>query len=156
MTYITLLSVGASENIKCLVIHCHGWYDWGIKKSGRRKLIQTGGFGLKLGQGITYDNADVFSQIRGLVKCIILSSCGIARVTNKNSSDGDGERFCARIAKSADAYVIAPRSTQWINFRQLPDNHIGNFEGEIIRFNRAGVIDGYGRLGRRLIKEVVS
>lgn len=155
LVYVSLLASGAvGHTAKCLVINCHGNYDKGTRASGKEKAIATGGFGLAIGDGITYENADVFASLRGLVKCIIITACGAADVTNKNRSSGDGEVLCSRIARSADAYVIAPRILQGPTHRKLPKNHIDNFEGEVVRFNRAGVIDGYRFLGRKLIREL--
>lgn len=155
LVYTSVLALGAAGGtVKCLVINCHGEYRKGTRASGKEKAIATGGFGLAIGDGITYENADVFSNLRGLVKCIIVTACGAADVTNKNRSSGDGEVLCSRIARSADAYVIAPRILQAPTHRKLPKNHIDNFEGEVVRFNRAGVIDGYRLLGRKLISEL--
>jgi hypothetical protein len=155
LVYVSLLASGAvGHTVKCLVINCHGNYDKGTRASGKEKPIATGGFGLDIGEGITYENADVFSNLRGLVKCIIITACGAADVTNKNKSIGDGEVLCSRIARAADAYVIAPRILQAPTYLKLPKNHIDNFEGEVVRFNRAGVIDGYRLLGRKLIREI--
>lgn len=157
LLYVSLLAAGAANGAaKCLVINCHGMYDKGTTASGRRKAIMTGGFGLDLAEGITYGNADAFSNIRGCVKCIIITACGAADVTNKGRSSGDGEALCSKIARAADAYVIAPRILQAATSRKLPRNHIDNFEGEVVRFNRAGVIDDYRYLGRRLIREIFS
>ncbi len=148
----------ASEDgaIKCLVINCHGQYNsWGKDQStGGFNFISTGGFGFSLGQGISYANADVFSQLRGKVTCIIIVACGAAYVTHANKSQGDGEALCSKIARAANAYVIAPRIAQAATLRNLPKNYIDNFEGEVVRFNRAGVIDDYRLLGRKLISEI--
>ncbi len=155
LVYVSLLALGAAGGkIKCLVINCHGTYEKGTRASGKERAIATGGFGLEIGGRITYENADVFSNLRGYVKCIIITACGAADVTNKDKSEGDGEVLCSKIARAADAYVIAPKILQAPTYRKLPKNHIDNFEGEVVRFNRAGVIDGYRFLGRKLIREI--
>ncbi len=154
MTKIMVMTLLAKEKVKCLVINSHGFYDKGLRKSGKQKLISTGGFGFGIGEGINKDNAHKFSQIKGMVRCIILVSCGTAKKTRTNSLRGDGEYLCSTIARAASAYVIAPRITQAATFRKLPKNHIDNFEGEIVRFNSRGEIDDYAFLGRRLIKQI--
>lgn len=155
VSFSSVLAAGAGEDgVKCLVINCHGYYRKGVNESGNERLISTGGFGFKIGQGIDYANADLFSQLRGKVKCIIIVACGTAYVTNAKKSQGDGETLCSKIARAANAYVIAPRIAQASTLRKLPQNHIDNFEGEVVRFNRAGVIDDYRFLGRKLISEI--
>ena len=154
VSFCSILATGAGEGgVKCLVINCHGDYDKGTKKSGKEKLIETGGFGLLLGQGITLSNANLFSQLRGKVKCIVLVACGAAYVTKKGMH-GDGELLCSEIAKASGAYVVAPKTLQIETYIKLPKNHIDNFEGEILRFNPSGALDGSRLLGRKLISEI--
>ena len=144
-------------SVQCLVINCHGSYGTPKDESGHQESsISTGGFGFSIGTGIDYLNADLFSQIRDRVKCIIIVACGASFVTNKRRSVGDGEALCSKIARAANAYVIAPRISQQATYRKLPKNHIDNFEGEVVRYNRAGQIDGTRLLGRKLIEEIFS
>jgi hypothetical protein len=153
-SFCSILATGTDEGgVKCLVMNCHGNYDKGTKKSGQPKLIETGGFGLGLGQGITLSNAHVFSQLRGQVKCIVIVACGAAYVTHKGKL-GDGELLCSEIAKAAGAYVVAPKTLQIETYIKLPKNHIDNFEGEVLRFNPSGGLDGSRFLGRKLISEI--
>ena len=154
VAFTSILASGSSEGgVKCLVINCHGDYGKGTKKSGKSKLIETGGFGLLLGEGFTLSNANLFSQLRGKVKCIILVVCGAAYVTIKGTH-GDGELLCSEIAKASGAYVVAPKTLQIETYIKLPKNHIDNFEGEIVRFNPSGSLDGSRLLGRKLISEI--
>lgn len=154
MSQIASMAKAASGKLKCLVINCHGDYNYGTNIFGKEKKIMTGGFGFSIGQGINYYNADLFSQIRDLFRCIIIVACGASAVTNPKSSEGDGVVLCSRIARAANSYVIAPRIMQAATHLKLPKNHIDNFEGEVVRFNRAGQIDDYRFLGRKLIKEI--
>jgi hypothetical protein len=153
-SFCSILAAGAEAGgVKCLVINCHGDYGKGTKKSGKEKLIETGGFGLILGTGITLSNAKVFSQLRGQIKCIVIVACGAAYVTNKGLH-GDGELLCSEIAKAAGAYVVAPKTLQIETYIKLPKNHIDNFEGEVVRFNPGGALDSSRFLGRKLISEI--
>jgi hypothetical protein len=153
--FSSILATGTAEGggVKCLVINCHGNYGKGTKKSGKDKLIATGGFGLSIGTGINLSNAELFSQLRGQVKCIIIVACGASYVTKKGLS-GDGELLCSKIAKAAGAYVVAPRTLQIATCIKLPKNHIDNFEGEVVRFNPAGGLDDARFLGRKLINDI--
>lgn len=154
VAFSSILATGAPDGgAKCLVINCHGIYGKGTKKSGKQKLIDTGGFGLSIGQGINLANAEVFSQLRGSVKCIVIVACGTAAVTKKGLH-GDGELLCSKIAKAAGAYVVAPRTLQLATCLKLPKNHIDNFEGEVVRFNPAGGLDDARFLGRKLINDI--
>lgn len=147
------LSVCADDDLKCLVINCHGKYGKGTNNFGNQKLISTGGFGLSIGTGINLDNVNLFSHLRGSVKCIIIVACGAAWVTNPGTK-GDGARFCSEIAINSGAYVIAPQTLQIETKRALPKNHIDNFEGVIYRFNPSGSLDDSGLLGRKLIHDI--
>lgn len=150
----SILSIGAGEELKCLVINCHGLYGKGTKKNGSEKLISTGGFGLGLGYGIDLSNVSAFSNIRGLFKCIVINACGIAHVTNVGK-DGDGELLCAEIARTANAFVVAPKIKQMPRYgSKLPPNHIDNFEGVVQRYTRSGSLDKSSLLGRNLIHDL--
>lgn len=154
VSFSSILATGTTEGgVKCLVLNCHGYYGTGTKKSGKDKTIETGGFGLSLGQGINLGNANLFSQLRGQVKCIIIVACGTAYVTKKGLH-GDGELLCSKIAKASGAYVVAPRTLQIATYIKLPKNHIDNFEGEVVRFNPSGGLDDSRFLGRKLINDI--
>jgi hypothetical protein len=153
---VSILSVGAENDIKCLIINCHGLYDKGINAKGKQRLIMTGGFGLSIGQGIYPTDAHHFSQIKGLVKCIIITACGAAHVTSTGGTiDGNGAHLCAEMARASGAYVIAPTIMQAPARYKLPKNHIDNFEGLVVRFNPSGAVDAKKILGRKLISEIV-
>lgn len=149
-----ILGICADEDMKCLVINCHGNYGKGTNSSGNPKLISTGGFGLSLGQGINLNNVNEFGQIRDMFKCIVIIACGTATVTNPGQH-GDGSLLCSEIARAANAYVIAPKTLQLGTKMKLPKNHIDNFEGVVVRYNTSGALDGSSLLGRKLIDEVV-
>jgi hypothetical protein len=156
VSFSSILATGTEiGGVKCLVINCHGDYEYGTNKKGKQKKIETGGFGLMLGQGITVGNARLFSQLRGQVKCIVIVACGAAYVTKKGMH-GDGELLCSEIAKASGAYVIAPKTLQIETYVKLPKNHIDNYEGEVVRFNPSGGLEKSKLLGRKLISEVVS
>lgn len=148
-----ILAICSEGGLKCLVINCHGFYDHGINKLGTRKAISSGGFGLGIGAGIDLSNVYCFSQIKGLVKCIILVACGVVQQTFVGIN-GDGSKLCSEIARASGAYVIAPRIKQLPRFIRLPKNHIDNFEGEVVRYNPSGGIDDSRFLGRKLIYDI--
>lgn len=152
-TIVTTVGVLASftdEKIKCLIINCHGNYG---KASG--KSISTGGFGFSIGTGIDSSNVSRFSKLYGLVECIVIVACGAAYITNPGTR-GDGDLLCKNLAKAAGAYVIAPKTLQIERVIKMPENHIDNFEGLVVRYNKSGALDGSKLLGRKLISEVVS
>lgn len=152
VSFSSILAAGTAGGVKCLVVNCHGYYGTGTKKSGKPKSKETGGFGLSLGQGINLGNANLFSQLRGQVKCIVIIACGTAYVTNKGMH-GDGELLCSKIAKASGAYVVAARKVQSAP-NGIPKNHIDNFEGLVIRFNPSGGLDDSQFLGRKLINDI--
>lgn len=143
----------AADGLKCLIINSHGRYGKGINSDGSTKLISTGGFGLSLGMGITLGNVNEFSQLRGMVKCIIIVACGAAYTTIAGTN-GDGALLCGEIAKASGAYVIAPKTVQIERIIKMPKNHIDNFEGVVCRYNPAGSLDDSGLLGRKLINDL--
>ncbi len=154
---ISILSTGAEEDIKCLIINCHGEYSKGVNSKGKKRLISTGGFGLSIGQGINQGDARHFGQIKGLVKCIIITACGAAYNTyTGGSSDGYGSLLCAEIARESGAYVIAPTIMQAPAHYKLPKNHIDNFEGLVAKYNPSGALEDRRLSGRKLIDEVFS
>jgi hypothetical protein len=149
-----VLATYSGNRVKCLVINCHGGYS-NKRADGSEKAISTGGFGFCIGEGITLKNVNKFSRLNGLVDCIIIVACGAAYISNKGGH-GDGDLLCKELAKAAIAPVIAPKTMQIERFIKMPDNHIDNFEGLVVRYSKSGGLEDSSLLGRKLIREVVS
>lgn len=154
MAFTSILANKFENGVKCLVINCHGKYGYGTNRFGNKRLIDTGGFGLRLGQGIYLADTEKFSQLKGLVKCIVITACGVAQVTNDGKNTGNGAYFCSQIARAANAYVVAPIILQAPAHYKLSKNHTDNFEGEVVRYNPSGALDDSRFLGRKLIHDI--
>lgn len=127
-------SVAPGGRLQTLIINCHGYYNGSDRSS-------TGGFGLALGTGIFRADTSKFSKLRGKVISIWITACGAARITIPGTSgDGDGNLFCQEIARAAGAYVVAATTKQFHDL-SIPDNHIDDFEGLVLRYNPAGAVD---------------
>ncbi|MCI0335950.1 MAG: hypothetical protein L0226_00090 [Acidobacteria bacterium] len=121
--------------LKMVILNCHGFYGTG--SSGK----STGGFGLKLGQGIHRSDTKLFSKPKGKVANIWITACGTARISVPGTSgEGDGNLFCSEIAQNSGAYVVAA-TTHQVGDSSLPNGYIDDFEGLVVRYNPAGAVD---------------
>jgi hypothetical protein len=107
-----------------LVIKCHGRTVGLMYQSDsvcrRDDHDEEGGsFGLLIGDEIYFKEAQLFSVLKGAVKCIYIYACcaaadapTAARLPNRRNSHGNGGRFCQLIANHSGAKVIAPTSEE--------------------------------------------
>lgn len=135
--------------LKVLIINCHGKYS-DTSRSG------TGGFGLTIGTGIRRADTGKFSVLRGKVSSIWITACGTARITFAGSTtDGDGNIFCSEIARESGAYVVAATTSQQ-GALYVPENHIDDFEGLVLRYNPSGGVDWSADYGRNIIDGIIN
>jgi hypothetical protein len=119
--------------LKNLVINCHGLPGW-----------------VGIGQGFNSGHLGMFSAWTGLVQNIWFVACLVARTpdgtyqsqldtTYPGYGTSDGSVFCSRLAKTANAYVVAPTEEQ----RNRGGYAIGQlpaYEGLLKCFNMQGGI----------------
>ena len=128
-----------------LLIMCHG-FEEGVHDGLRAISTYSLGFGLALGQpGLTFDNIQLVSALRGRVQQITLFACGPAHTrTGFQNTRADGMRFCGEFALISGAAVVAAIETQyyyatptWWDRLRGRDGTIdfGNWEGPVYRFS---------------------
>ncbi len=145
----TVASGAPGGHLKVLIINCHGYYN------GSKRTSQ-GGFGLALGTGIQRAHTSKFSKLRGKVANIWITACGTARITVPGTSgDGDGNLFCQEVARNSGAYVTAATTMQYHD-NSLPQNHIDDFEGLVLRYNPAGAVDWSRDYGQDFILGLIN
>lgn len=98
-----------------LIILCHGFEaNWNLGDKTCTNF-QQGGFGLALcAEGLTLENADVVTVLKGLVQEITIFACATADTGPGNTGTAaDGMRFCGELAMYTNASVIAATQTQF-------------------------------------------
>ena len=130
-----------------LVINCHGFY--GTSSTG----ASVGGFGLKLGTGITRLDTPRFAMLAPSVSNIWITACGTARISSV--AGGDGHAFCSEIARAANAFVVAA-TTHQIGDLWLPSGYIDEFEGLVVRYNPRGIIDWHQDYSRGIVDGLLN
>jgi hypothetical protein len=133
--------------LNAVVLNCHGFYGTGM---GGKTL---GGFGLNIGKGILRADTSKFTALAGMVGSIWITACGAARISG--SPAGDGHAFCAEIARSSKAYVIAG-TTRQIGTVWLPQGYIDDYEGLVVRYNPLGNVDWHYDYGRSLLDGMIN
>ena len=115
--------------LRNLVFRCHG-----------------GPASLQMGAGINRSHTAQFRAWRGLVDKIWMSACLVGRVVpgtggNPGPASGDGNMFCAEIARAAHCHVVASTELQVIGTnRILPYGCLDTFEGLVQSWSPSGAV----------------
>ncbi|MEI7895840.1 MAG: hypothetical protein WCJ26_02295 [bacterium] len=109
--------------IKDLVFSCHGNASY-----------------LQMGQGIDLRHAPLFGRLAGKVDKIWFRACLVAAIQTPGSpTTGDGNLFCAAIARAAQCYVVASTELQVaVTNRVLPYGKLDSFEGLVLSYGPEG------------------
>lgn len=109
--------------IKNLVLSCHGNTGY-----------------LQMGTGIDRQHVHLFRRLAGKVDKIWFRACRVVAVQTPGSlTSGDGNLFCAEIARAAGCYVIASTEGQVADTnRVLPYGRLDSFEGLVLCYGPAG------------------
>ena len=129
MNWINMVASSApNRRLEAVVLNCHGFSHDGQL-----------GYGLSIGTGINYMNANCFEQIRGKTPLIYITACGASRIstTSRPGGYGDGHYLISSIARYARAVVVAGTESQ-IPALSIPVNHIDSFEGLVTIYNPDG------------------
>lgn len=129
MNWICQIAASAPNGkLRALILNCHGY-------SVNGEL----GYGLSIGTGIDYRSVELFNLIKEKVGVIYITACGAGRIATSHTpgAAGDGHYFLSSIARNSRAMVIASTELQ-ASPPSIPVNHIDNFEGLMVVYNRHG------------------
>jgi hypothetical protein len=147
--------------IKNLLIACHGGYVFPNKCSLKPNETEKGGFGIKLGTGISTYNVQLTQKLMNKVSNIYLFVCGGAADSANEDIELEGIPFCVHpdfisnnrktcslMAAHTQANVYASTASQAFNISRWTGRFdFGAWEGKVEKFTPGGgIVDVTGRM----------